>query len=96
MAKQDQPFYAVAGAVLLYWCTSWAAVFMNKHVKLVISFICRWVYTNLKQSFDAPYFVTFVQFISPTVCLYLFSRFNKVVNVAPNYPDIVYRIMGLL
>ena len=30
MAEKHAPLYKVVGAVLLYWCTSWLAIFMNK------------------------------------------------------------------
>ena len=79
MVEKEAPFYKVAGVILLYWCTSWTAIFMNK-----------FVYTNLKKSFDAPYFVTFIQFVAPTFALYLFSKFNKYSKIAKSFPDIKF------
>ncbi|CBK25251.2 uncharacterized protein [Blastocystis hominis] len=75
--EKQVPLYKVVGVIALYWCTSWAAIFMNK-----------FVYTNLKKSFDAPYFITFVQFIAPTATLYSFSKVNKKLRLSSGFPDI--------
>ena len=79
MPEKQAPLYKVVGVVLLYWCTSWAAIFMNK-----------FVYTNLKKSFDAPYFITLVQFISPTVSLYAYSKINRKITLTPGFPNIKF------
>lgn len=54
----------------------------------MVLIICRFVYTNLKKSFDAPYFITLVQFISPTVSLYAYSKINRKIALTPGFPDI--------
>lgn len=35
MVEKEAPFYKVAGVILLYWCTSWTAIFMNKYSSCV-------------------------------------------------------------
>ena len=85
MTEKKVPIYKVIFAVLLYWCTSWGAIFMNKYVVLIV-FYARYVYT--KRNFEAEYFITFVQFIAPSVTLYLFSKLNKKVKLVPTFPDI--------
>lgn len=54
----------------------------------MVLLICRFVYTNLKKSFDAPYFITLVQFISPTVSLYVYSKINRKIMLTPEFPNI--------
>ena len=85
MTEKKVPLYKVVFAVLLYWCTSWGAVFMNKYASFV-GIHDRYVYT--KRNFEAEYFITFVQFISPTITLFLFSKFNKMIKIVPTFPDI--------
>ena len=48
----------------------------------------RFVYTFKKKDLDTPYFITMVQFIAPTMALYLYSLFNRQFKVSPNFPDI--------
>lgn len=91
MVEKKAPFYEVVGVILLYWCTSWTAIFMNKYsLRITICSLHRYVYTNLKKTFDAPYFVTFIQFVAPTVALYTFSKVNKCTKMVKSFPDIQY------
>ena len=80
----------IASTVLLYWITSWSAIFLNKYVQLVSScrFTCRYVYSHLVTTFSAPYFITLIQFISPTLALYLFSSLNARYKWSTSFPNI--------
>ena len=50
----------------------------------------RYVYTNLKKTFDAPYFVTLIQFVAPTFALYVISKLNKCAGLMMFFPDVQY------
>lgn len=39
MPDKQIPLHKVVGVIALYWCTSWAAIFMNKYFYALSLFI---------------------------------------------------------
>lgn len=70
---------AVVFVVLIYWVTSWGAIFMNKYV-----------YSKMTVNLDVPYFVTLIQFISPSLFLFCLSKLNKAIFHVSSIPDIKF------
>lgn len=55
----------------------------------------RFVYSHLTATFSAPYFVTLLQFISPTLALFCYSKLNEKYRWSSSFPHIQYVILLL-
>ena len=81
--------FRVVGVVCTYWVVSWSAIFINKYVCMCV-FYFRFVYSHLNSTFSAPYFLTLIQFVAPSIALYAFFRLNSRLKLVNSFPDVMY------
>lgn len=46
----------------------------------------------MTKTFSAPYFITWLQFLSPSIALFLFSRINSWAKLDKSYPELKYTL----